>query len=147
MLILAFAGALSARIVELNRSRRGDGEEARAIAAFIAPRLHGSCLFVYDGEPILYEFTHSCLPTRWPFPDHLNSWREDHAVGVDSLVETQRIMAAKPRLVVSTDAPGEKTNLRTWSYMQAILAADYHPAEAWAIGRAKRIVYERKPGV
>jgi len=146
-LILAFGGALSARIVDLNRSRRGDGEEARAIASFVAPRLQGSCLFVYDGEPILYELTHSCLPTRWPFPDHLNSWREDHAIGVDSLAETRRIMASEPRLVISTGAPGEKTNLRTWSYMQGVLAADYRPAAQWAIGHTERIVYQRKRGV
>ncbi|GAA0306120.1 hypothetical protein GCM10009087_15060 [Sphingomonas oligophenolica] len=138
-------GVVTVTTIGKNRHARGVGEQVQEMADFIRSRLTG-CLFVYDGEPILYHLTGSCLPTRWPFPDHLNNRIEDGAIGVDPLAETRRIMAGRPALVVSSDEPERKMNWRTWNYMQAVLARDYRPAASWKIGIRYRVIYERLPG-
>jgi len=145
--LIVFAVALGTVTIAKARRVRGTGAEQRAMAAYIAPRLSGRCLFVYDGETVLYTLTHSCLPTRWPFPDHLNNAREDDAIGIDPLTEVKRIMATRPPLVVSSLTADDKMNWRTWNYMQGELRRAYYPARSWPIGERVRIVYRRRPGM
>jgi hypothetical protein len=145
IVLILFASVVTFTTIDRNQRERGTGRAVRDMAAFIRPRLT-DCLFVYDGEPILYKLTDSCLPTRWPFPDHLNNLREDGAIGVDTLEETKRIMAGHPHFVVSSVIMQTKMNLRTWAYMQDELARDYRPAASWKVGPRYRIVYERLPG-
>lgn len=145
IVLILYASAVSFATIEKNQRERGTGRAVRDMAAFIRPHLT-DCLFVYDGEPILYKLTGSCLPTRWSFPDHLNNMREDGAVGVDTLAETKRIMAGRPHFVVSSVIMQTKMNLETWAYMQQELARDYRPAGSWKVGPRYRLVYERLPG-
>lgn len=145
IILILFASVVSFTTIDKNQRERGTGRAVRDMAAFIRPRLT-DCLFVYDGEPILYKLTGSCLPTRWAFPDHLNNMREDGAVGVDTLAETKRIMAGRPHFVVSSVIMQTRMNLRTLAYMQDQLARDYQPAGSWKVGSRYRIVYERLPG-
>ncbi len=58
----------------------GDGRILAQAAA--AMRGSGTCIFVYDGYPALYEVTQSCLPTTHPFPAHLHSRNEQGATGI-----------------------------------------------------------------
>ncbi|QNA85694.1 hypothetical protein G4G27_18185 [Sphingomonas sp. So64.6b] len=127
------------------RKERGTGPEVRAMAAYLKPRLK-DCLFIYEGDVILYMMTKSCLPTRWPFPDHLNNKREVGAIGVDVMTEVRRIMAKRPTYVVSRDAPQSKSYVAGWDEMQTILARDYRQAARWRVGPGYRIIYERLPG-
>lgn len=143
LVLTLFCTAFSIATIDRNIRVRGTGSQAREIAAYVRPRLT-DCLFVYDGEPILYLLTGSCLPTRWPFPDHLNNKREDGAVGVDVLTETRRIMSRYPRFVVAGDWPESKTNMRTWTFMAAILARDYHEIGRLRVGTRFRLLYERR---
>jgi hypothetical protein len=142
--ILAYsASSITIRDIWKSRRDRGDGTQVRQMAARIRPLLT-NCLYVYDGEPALYRLTDSCLPTRWPFPDHLNNMHEDGAVGVDALAETRRIMAGAPSVVVSSTMPQPSTNLRTWSFMQRALAQDYSVIGIWQVGGRPRAVYRRR---
>lgn len=143
--LVLLLGGISITTISKNRKERGTGREVAAMADFLRPRL-ADCLFVYDGEPILYKLTNSCLPTRWPFPDHLNNRREDGAVGIDALAETKRIIATRPHFVVTSDVVQTKMNMKTWTYMRGELARDYHPVGAWRIGSRDRVIYERLAG-
>ncbi|MFW2831197.1 hypothetical protein [Sphingomonas sp. ID0503] len=142
LFVAVFAGVLSVITIKKNVKARGDGRQVAAMVKAIRPRLDG-CLFVYSGEPILYHLTGSCLPGRWPFPDHLNNISEDLSIGTDPLAEVRRIMASRPKLVVSQDTPEKKANWRTWRYMEAALRRDYHPVFSVAVGKRHRILYQR----
>ncbi len=75
------------------------------IAATLSPFVgkKASCLFVYDGPMALYQATGSCLPSRYPFPDHLNNALEIESIGVDTGDEVRRIFANRPGAVVTTN--------------------------------------------
>lgn len=140
------AGIVTAQsVVQRNVEARGRRYHMDRLVAAIKPHLD-NCMFVYDGEPILYYLTGSCFPTRYPFPDHLNNKVEVGAIGVDANQEVRRILANKPTIVVSSDAPAAKTNLQTWAIVEDALARDYKPIASVQIGRGYRIVYQRLPG-
>lgn len=142
--VLAYsASSITIRDIWKSKRDRGDGTQVRQMAALIRPRLT-NCLYVYDGEPALYRLTGSCLPSRWPFPDHLNNQHEEGAVGIDALAETRRIMAGAPSVVVSSAMPQPSTNSRTWTFMQRTLARDYRVIGVWQVGGRPRVVYRRR---
>jgi hypothetical protein len=106
--------------------QKGGRKQAYAVARAAQP-LHG-CIYVYDGYPALYMLTHSCLPTRWAFPGHLNTQDEDsaNAIGVDPVGEVRRILAARPEVIVD-DAPAyEFGNPETRALVESALARNYH---------------------
>ena len=73
--LLPAAGlAASLAIAVFHARSRGTGIEVRMLAEAVRLR-PAECLFVFDGEPILYHLTGCCLPTRYPFPTHLNDLR------------------------------------------------------------------------
>lgn len=145
--LMGYAIVSSITIINENRRTRGWGPQVTALAQVVKQRLGPGCLFVYDGDPALYRMTHSCLPTRLAFPGHLVHAREDGAVGIDTLAETQRIMAGRPRLVVSTLEPDHAVNPRTNAFMRSQLARAYRPAFTQRIGGRYFTVFERRDGV
>ena len=118
-----------------------DGDVARAAQ----PR-HG-CIYVYDGYPALYMLTHSCLPTRWVFPGHLNTSDEASAkaLGVDPVVEVRRILETRPEVIVD-DAPAFALgNAATRALVESALARDYALAAKVETGHGRfRLVYRLK---
>lgn len=146
VLFVGFIATVLATVAILTHQEgRGRGKAVYAIADYLKPRLH-DCLYVFAAEPILYHLTGSCLPTRWAFPDHLINSVEDGAIGVDPLVEVKRIMSHRPEYVVAMESTFSTINLRTWNYMQGVLARDYEPAFVAPVGMHSRIVYRRLPG-
>jgi len=127
MLVLFVAYPLNAAKQE---RKRGDAFYARLLTAEIAPELHGGCLYVFYGEPILYQLTHSCLPSRWSFPFHLSLRREAPALGVDPMAEVKRILAARPPVVVDRLNTDDEVNKPVQAYVRAVLARDYRLAAA-----------------
>ena len=105
--------------------RHGDAAYAQRLVAAIAPRLHGRCLYVFYGEPILYHLTGSCLPTAYAFPFHLSLRRESRALGVDPLAETRRILDTRPPVVVDRINTDEDVNRPVQAYVRARLRRDY----------------------
>ena len=124
---------------------KGGDAAARAIASVARPS-HG-CIYVYDGYPALYMLTHSCLPTRWVFPGHLNTQDEasPSALGVDPVVEEKRILATRPEVIVTDEPSYAGVNVATHALVQAALAKDYHLALRYRTGPVRdRLVYRLK---
>jgi hypothetical protein len=144
--VVIFATALSVKHISKHIESRGRGIAIASEVAFLKPRLK-DCLFVYASEPILYHLTGSCLPGRWPFPDHLNNGVENASIGIDPLVETRRIMANRPEFVASIPRPFSKMNMRTWTFMQGELARDYRLVWEHKVGKSARQLYQRRPGI
>ncbi len=88
--------------------------------------------------------THSCLPTRFVFPGHLNTNDEASAkaLGVDPTAEVRRILATQPETIID-DAPAyELGNPETRALVEATLARDYHLEKKVKTGNARyRLVY------
>lgn len=61
------------------------------------------CLFIFDGPSILYAKSQRCIPTRYAFTPHLNSFHEQTALDLDPIAETARILAARPGVIVVPD--------------------------------------------
>lgn len=142
---MALVTAVSLVTINDNRRNRGWGPQVERMADFIRPQLK-DCLYVFVGEPSLYQLTGSCLPTRWPFPSHLSLTRESRAIGAEPLAEVRRIMAARPEFVVASTRPDPDLSPAVLDYMTALLARDYAPALEVPVGSRSRIVYRRKPG-
>ncbi len=142
--------ALIAGQVGLARTASHNGGRKQALAVARAAQPHHGCIYVYDGYPALYMLTHSCLPTAWAFPGHLNTHDEDSAkaIGVDPAAEVRRILATRPEVIVD-DAPAyELGNAETRALVEAALAVDYYLDATVATGSARyRLVYRlRVPG-
>ena len=125
--------------------RKGGLTQALMVARAAQPR-HG-CIYVYDGYPALYMLTHSCLPTRWVFPGHLNTSDEASAkaLGVDPVVEVRRILETRPEVIVD-DAPAFALgNAATRALVESALARDYALAAKVETGHGRfRLVYRLK---
>jgi 4-amino-4-deoxy-L-arabinose transferase-like glycosyltransferase len=105
--------------------KRGDTASVRQMTDAIATHLDGGCLYVFYGEPIYYQLTHACIPTRWAFPFHLSLAREAHALGVDPEAETRRILATRPTVIVDRLTDDDEINFRTQAIVRAGLKQDY----------------------
>ena len=131
-------------VLDIVYTGKGGRAETRAIAQAAQP-VHG-CLYVYDGYPALYMLTHSCLPTRWAFPGQLNTHSEDSAkaLGVDPLVEEQRILATRPEVIVDFSPEYSLGNKRTHGLLQRTLAQSYRLTHRFRTGNGEyRLVYRR----
>jgi hypothetical protein len=86
-------------------------------------------VYVFDGEPILYALLCAPLPTKFVFPSFLLSKLLAHTVGIDPMMELQRILAEKPLFIVRRtnpdDADAATRNLDVYAAMNAALTADY----------------------
>lgn len=135
---------IAANTIVRNRHNRGDGSAARAIAAYVKPRLTG-CVFVFSGDPILYHFTDSCLPTAYAFTTFLSESREASSLGVDQVTELKRVMDAKPSLVISrSPASFPEASPAAWAYIEPILQRDYRVAMTRQVGNKVQVVYQRR---
>jgi hypothetical protein len=144
--VMLVAGASAyAAVIHKAHLRRGTQTEMAAVVAAIKPRLT-NCLYVWNGESLLYHLTGSCLPTRHPFPGHLNLLREHGAIGVDQEEEVRRILAAKPSVVVDTSPAPKDFNFKVVAIVQAELARNYRPVAVVPTLKSKTIVYARLPG-
>lgn len=105
LLALIAAAPLYAALVEAPRQGARDRADWQAIAAAIPARVRHECMFVFAGPPILYQATDACLVSRFAFPDHLASAGEAGALGIDPSAELDRVLAARPAVIVTDDDP------------------------------------------
>ena len=135
--------ALTVLTVPKRLRARGEADQVRALAASIRANMQG-CLFVFDGDPILYHLTRACIPTTLAFPNHLNEQTEAGAVGVDPRREVARILASeKVDIVVDSFPRDAGYNPRTAAIVQRMIQADYRPIAVFPVGSHERIVYKR----
>ncbi len=130
-------------VLAKNIRNRGGATAFYAMADWIRPRLRpGQCIYVHDGDPLLYRETGSCFPTRWSFPAHLDNLVEAEALGVDPVAELRRIMAARPRFVIiSEQAPGNAYG-PSRAFMLGELRRNWRLVHAVQAGKNRRLVYE-----
>ena len=124
---------------------KGGTREAAQVAAAAVPGK--GCIYVYDGYPGLYMLTHSCLPTRWAFPGHLNTFAEaaTGAIGVDPLAEEARVLASRPKAIIDDDPVYEGGNPANHALLEAAVRRDYYLAARVPTGGTRfRLVYRRK---
>jgi hypothetical protein len=122
---------------------RGEDPQVRALAASIQANMQG-CLFVFDGDPILYHLTQACIPTTLAFPNHLNEQMEARAVGMDPRREVARILASEKVDVVVDSFPKDAGyNPSTAAIVQRVIHANYRPIATFPVGSHERIVYKR----
>ncbi|MEH3038027.1 MAG: glycosyltransferase family 39 protein [Sphingomonas adhaesiva] len=134
-------------VLQLNTRVKGTRAQAYAFAAAATPRQ--GCLYVYDGYPVLYHLTHTCLPTRYAFPGLLNTRSEDNAaaLGVDPAAEVRRILATRPEKIADVLPAFGGGNPRTRALVEAALARDYRATFEMRTGGGRRIVYTRRDAV
>jgi len=134
-------------VLALSERTKGGATEANAVAQAAIPAR--GCLYVYDGYPALYMLTHSCLPSKWVFPGHLNTQDEASraAIGVDPVAEIRRILATRPGAIVDDYPRFAFGNRATRAVLHEVLARDYHLAACSPTGPSRvRLVYRPGPG-
>jgi len=135
--LLGFGAIASVVVMVSGVMLHGNAAQVQRMAALVGAELHGGCYFQFDGEPALYRVVGACLPTRFAYPNHLNTWTEALAMDVDVNREVTRIMQSRPDVVQI----GEWTNIylpnwQTRAIAQRFLARDYEQ-----YGRATLGVY------
>lgn len=134
-------------VLGVSERAKGGAAEAQAVARAATPTR--GCLYVYDGYPALYMLTHSCLPSKWVFPGHLNTSDEASAtaIGVDPVVEIRRILSQRPGAIVDDYPRFALGNRATRAVLRAALAQGYHLAACVPTGPSRvRLVYRPGPG-
>jgi hypothetical protein len=146
--VLLLAIALAGQMV-LAFSERAKGGRAAALAVARAATPTPGCLYVYDGYPALYMLTHSCLPSHWVFPGHLNTRDEASAtaIGTDPAEEIRHILARQPGAIVDDYPRFAFGNRATRAILRDALARRYHLAACVPTGPGRvRLVYRPGPG-
>jgi len=141
--LLAFGLVAGQVLIALNITHKGTRVQALALAAAAEPHSGGK-LYVYNGPPALYLLTGSPLPTRWPFPGHLNTADEASAaaIGTDPTAEVRGIMASRPDTVVDTAPSYALGNSVTHAVLRKALTRDYLLSFRQALSGGKvRLVY------
>ena len=142
-LMLAVGGIGTIAVVTVNLHQRGNAEEVETASALITSHLGGRCLYVFEAEPVLYRTTNACILSRFVFPSHLSSTVEADALGVDQARELNRIMTARPGVVVYSAKPiHTPANLQTRAILQAYLAANYTAYATVPIGQNRFTLYQ-----
>jgi hypothetical protein len=119
---LYWSGLLASPSAETMRSRA----TISALTQEIRPYLKHGKLFVYDGPSFLYVSTGADIPTPYAYPDHLSNLVEQNALGIDTGREMQRIIAARPAVIVTSDKGLIPLwNMTTRRQVNAALARDY----------------------
>ena len=71
------------------------------IAARIRSELEpGDAIYVFNDHPVIYHLAGARVPTRFPFPLHLQNQSVAQGVGFDADAEIARILAERPRFIV-----------------------------------------------
>lgn len=98
--LLGFSAIAGISVMVYQWNQHGSTRQYAAMNTAIRHELHGGCLFIYEGEMAFYRTTNTCLPSRWTFPNHLNTYIEAPAVGVDPSAEIRRVLAKTPDVIV-----------------------------------------------
>ena len=141
-LMLVIGAVAYGVVVHKMKLKRGGQREMTAMVEAIRPRLT-NCLYVWNGDAILYHMTGSCLPTRYPFAGHLNLQRENGAIGIDQMTEVRRILAGRPNVIIDRAPIAKDFNPRVVALVHAELRRAYHPVAVIPFKGSRTIIYER----
>jgi hypothetical protein len=123
---IAALGVLAILAVTGFYGRSPQFDQARIAAMVEAARpyaAHG-CIYIYDGPAIVYLLTHSCLPSRYSFPDHLSTAGEARATNATESMA--KLLATRPSAIFVADRPWYlPRNADTAAMLTATLARGY----------------------
>lgn len=125
-LLLGFGtvAALAVMIYQVNE--HGTAAQVDHMTGQVRAELRDGCYFQFDGEPALYRTVNACVPTRFAFPGHLNTYTEAPAIGVDANAEVARIMLTHPDVVqIAEWSDIYLPNHQTRAIVRDFLARDY----------------------
>lgn len=143
-------GLVAASAVTIYNTRHhGTSEEVDIAADMIrnaaATPTGQGCVYINEGDPILYHMTNACFVTRYIFPNHLNGMVDAHALGVDAGQEIEATMARRPQVVVMAVEPSSlPVNWKTRSMMFHHLKRDYKLAGLAHVGWRDLLIYRRE---
>ena len=124
------------------RGTRGDGRGAYRLAATIG-RAPDGCLFVFQGDPILYQLTDACVPTAYNFTTFLSEMGDSRTLGIDPHAELVRVMAARPAYVVISSVDPEATDIEARSFVMRQLARHFRLVDQFALSERVDQLYRR----
>jgi hypothetical protein len=124
------------------RTTRGDGEGVRRLAARIGRSPLG-CLFVFQGDPILYQLTRSCVLTAYNFPTFLSETGDSRTTGIDPHAELRRVMAARPSYVVISSIDPAVTDPAAYAFVQRDLDRHYRLVDRSVLSERVDRLYAR----
>lgn len=134
-------GAIASSVVSATNIRsKGDMATARRIVAEF-DRNNPACPYIFDGNPVLYFLSGTCLPSKYIFPGHLNSAAEAQAIGVDQRSEISRIMAHRPQLVMTLEPHYAGESGQNRAVLDGELAAHYRLDKRLPYGRRTALIY------
>lgn len=133
--LLALAALTAANVKQAGEYQGylGDAAYAARVAAAIEAHRGDGCLFVYFGDPIYYQMTGSCLPTRWAFPYHLSLTREQPALGIDAMAELKRILDSRPTVILDRTLFDDNRSAVADALLGRYLARDYRLVGTFAL--------------
>ncbi len=124
-------------------NRAGLAAIIRLATPFVGNRKN--CLYVFDGPTALYQETHSCLPTRFVYPDHLNNAQEERALGIDPAREVTHILANRPAVIVTASEPVVPVyNAATTALVDRAVVRDYVRVGSFRFNPRWLIVHVRR---
>jgi hypothetical protein len=150
--VLAMAAMLfgyvgSSRAISRNVQALGGKAEVDQLVDLIKPHLRSGCLYVYDGEPILYLLTRSCLPTPYAFPGHLHGSKLANALGIDSTAELRRVLRSQPSIIVTKRPYDNLSDASHNAIIDATLTRRYYLIGSVKVGHDRSMVFAPKEAV
>jgi hypothetical protein len=144
-LMLGFGAVAALVVTAVNMHDHGSRIDMDALLSQIESARGSGCLYVAEGDPMLYHLSHSCLPSRYVFPNHLVSLTDSQALGVDALGEAHHIMDSRPDVVVITAQPqAYPVNWPVRNFLMARLGQDYAPYGKARVGTRDFLVFQNK---
>jgi hypothetical protein len=131
-------------IVGKNLIGHGNAQETEQATTLIRQHLDGGCLYIFEGDPILYKTTQACLPTAYVFPTHLSNTVEVRSLGVVPSAEVRRIITRRPAVIMlGTTQVATPPNYETRRILVAALRKDYVRFAQVRIGTREYSLYQR----
>ncbi|MCY1671847.1 glycosyltransferase family 39 protein [Novosphingobium sp. SL115] len=144
--LLGFGAVASVTVPAYQVWRHGTAAQFEEMSGLIRREMRDGCLYIYEGELAFYRTINSCVPTARIFPNHLNTFVEAKAVGVDPVNETRKILASKPEVVLMW-APTKLylPNKETRRVVSATLAQEYQRFATYTLGTREYWLYRLRP--
>lgn len=145
LLLMALGSGAAFAATHYAMHHHGTVAQVEKVAAIIDRERQGHCAYINEGDPILYQYTQSCLVTPYIFPEHLNGMVDFNALGIDGMAEMHRIMASHPRVVVMTSKPSSAApNWAVRHYIEGVLQRDYVLVSSDPVGWRTLLIYRLK---
>jgi hypothetical protein len=144
-LMLGFGAAAALVVTSVNMTEHGSRADMDVLLTQIEAARGTGCLYVAEGDPMLYHLSHSCLPSRYVFPNHLIAMVDAQSLGVDAPAEARHIMDSRPDVVVISAQPqAQPVNWPVRNLITGRLAQDYVLYGKARVGTRDFLVYQIK---